>query len=88
MNTDATAPIANVAQGALKVPQVSSPLTAEQELQLLVKEFRTDVFSKIADIDPGDQLEWASLALGWGLGKGLTLEDSKALVDAMILAHF
>ena len=40
--------------------------------QDLVNQFRTEISSRAAEVDPGNEQDWYSLSLGWAIAKGLT----------------
>ena len=43
-----------------------------------------EVFNQSEKIDPYDELDWKSLALGWALGNGCTLKQGGALVTYLL----
>ena len=47
----------------------------------LAHAWRTEVFDRGEDIDPNDEHLWSSLALGFALGRGATIEQAQALSD-------
>ena len=42
----------------------------------LLKDFKTDVSDRALDIDPNNEQDWHSIALGWALAKGYGPNDS------------
>lgn len=52
----------------------------EQKFYALVAQWMAQVFDDADNVDPGDCEDWASLALGFALGNGLTIEDAKTFV--------
>jgi hypothetical protein len=42
----------------------------------LVKQFEKECHDRGAEIDPGDELCWRSLTVGWAIAKGLSPDDA------------
>lgn len=38
--------------------------------------FHRDVFSRSAEVDESDDLDWRDLVYGWAIGKGLSFDDA------------
>lgn len=49
------------------------------DLDDLQEAFFDEVFSKSAQIDPDDSYHWDSLAFGWALAKGASIDLAHAL---------
>lgn len=45
-------------------------------LDNLLQEYRDTVSSKAEEIDPSNEQDWYSMCLGWGLAKGLSVEQA------------
>lgn len=45
-------------------------------MQSWAQQFRTEVWTKSNEIDPGDERDWRSLTLGWALGRGMNPKDA------------
>lgn len=50
-------------------------LDADQAL--LVAKFKVEIDSRAFDVDPLGEEDWHSLAVGWGIAKGLTPNDAR-----------
>lgn len=55
----------------------------KKERELLVADWRV-IFDKSKDIDPYDQEDWRSLAIGFALGKGLAIDDAHDFVHHLM----
>lgn len=53
----------------------------ESKFQKLDKIFRTEVHEHSEEIDPGYELSWRSVIIGWALGKGLDAEAARIFAD-------
>ena len=44
-----------------------------------IKNFEIEIFNRVDTIDPSRSEDWHSLALGFFIGRGLTIKESHAL---------
>ena len=44
--------------------------------EALIKKWKEEVMDKCKEVDPGDELHWESLATGWALAKGVSIDES------------
>ena len=54
----------------------------------LVAAFKSEVWDPRKKVDPQDEYDWCSLAIGWGLAKGLTPPQSKVLASYLTYSAF
>jgi hypothetical protein len=47
----------------------------------LVDEFQQKVFSKYKEVDPSEEQDWYSLALGWALARNLSAEEAHSFAQ-------
>ena len=53
----------------------------DKELEDLLDDYGSEILGCAEDIDPGNEEDWNSMAIGWAIGKGLTIEDAKAFAQ-------
>jgi hypothetical protein len=41
-------------------------------MKTLIESFKTEIGDRVNEVDPAREQDWYSLALGWGIAKGLT----------------
>jgi hypothetical protein len=51
------------------------------KLQELVTLWKSQVYDKGEEIDPTNEQDWYSLAIGWALGKDLTPDEAHAFAN-------
>lgn len=58
-------------------------LQRQLKLQAVADVWRTRVYAKVENIDPGQERDWYDMAFGFGLGFGLTIRESEELVSIL-----
>ena len=53
-----------------------------EAFDLLIEAYKKDIADN-EDVDPDCQEDWGSMLLGYGLGKGLTLEEARNFIDVV-----
>lgn len=52
------------------------PNLRKEMLVMLVDLYKEQIVSHAAEIDPSDRHDWESMALGWAIGRGMTVEEA------------
>lgn len=42
----------------------------------LVQKFKTEITTRAKEIDPGEEIDWFSMSLGWAIANGLTITEA------------
>ena len=50
---------------------------ASEEAQKMKELFHDDCYARSEEIDPDDEYDWHSLALGWAIAKGMKINDAQ-----------
>jgi hypothetical protein len=53
----------------------------DYQLEALTNRWKESVYDNVDEVDPGYEELWSSLALGFALGAGHTVEDAKKFVS-------
>ncbi len=56
-------------------------LDETERMFVLFDQYNSDIVSKSEEIDPNDQYGWTELAIGYFLGKGVSVHEAKDLAD-------
>lgn len=53
----------------------------EEQTAEIVSQWKTEVYDKGAEVDPGDEFIWRGIIVGWAIGKGYVIDQAHDIAD-------
>jgi hypothetical protein len=56
----------------------------KQQIARIEEDWKSIVYDKVDEVDPDNEEDWSSLALGFCLGRGFSVKESLQLVEIFL----